>query len=119
METSTRLFDVLRTVLVQLPSLLAIVGCIIAALMRWKRHPGVSLTVIIALALLALHTLIFALVYAFVPDYVSRAWGYASMQTVLTVISFIYNSLVAIALAVLLTAVFMKRPAAGQSETVA
>ena len=117
METSTRLFEVLRNVLVQLPSLLVIVACIIAALVRWKRHPKVSLTVVIALALLALHTLVFAFVYALVPDYVAKAWGYGSMQRVITVISFIYNSLLAIAMAVLLAGVFMKRPAAQQSET--
>lgn len=103
--------------LVQLPSLLAIIACIIAALVRWKRHPKVSLTVVIALTLMALHTLIFAFVYAFVPDYVARAWGSGSMQRVITLISFINNSLLAIAMAVLLAGVFMNRSAAEQSQT--
>ena len=119
MESSTKLFQVLGSVLVQLPSLLAILACIIAALVRWKRHPKVSLTVVVALALLALHTLIFAFVYAFVPDYVAKAWGHDSMQRIITVISFIYNSLLAIAMAVLLAGVFMKRSEAEQSQTLA
>ena len=119
MEASTTLFEVLRGLLTQLPSLLAIVACIIAALVRWKRHPKVSLTVVIALVLMALHALVFALVCAIVPEYVAKAWGYGSMQRVITVISFFYNSLLAIAMAVLLAGVFMKRSAAKQSQTVA
>jgi|ERR1051325_8164856 hypothetical protein len=110
MTTADKLWEVLRAILLQLPSLLAMLGCIMAAIVRWKRHPRVSLTVTISMVLFIASTGIFAFVYTFVPDILRKPGGdYRSMQTALAIISFIYNSTWAVALATLLAAIFMQR----------
>jgi uncharacterized BrkB/YihY/UPF0761 family membrane protein len=109
MDSSNRFFEALWGIALQLPSLLTVLGCIVAAIIRRKRHPKVSLTLVIGLALLFLHTFVFAFVYAYVPDLFAGPGNYAAMRTVITVISFIYNSSLAIAIGILLTAVFMQR----------
>lgn len=93
----------------QLPSLLTMLACIVVAVIRWKRHPKVSMTLLISLGFLFLHTLVFAFVYAFVPDLFVGPGNFTAMRTVITIISFIYNSSLAIAFGILLTAVFMQR----------
>jgi|SRR5712692_8337366 len=119
MESSAKLFELLRIVLLQLPSLLTIVGCVIAAVIRWRRHPKVSLTVIIGLTLLFAHAFVFSFVYAFMWDWFVNPRDSRALETLSTIFSFFYNSSLAILLAVLLAAVFMQRKALpGQAETV-
>ena len=109
MENSTKFVDALWSLLLQLPSLLTMIACILVAILRWKRYPRVSLTVVCGLGLLIVHAFIFAFVFAYVPELFARPGNYALMRTVITVISFIYNTFLAIALVILLVAVFMKR----------
>lgn len=109
MENSNRFFDALWGIAVQLPSLLTMLACIVAAVIRWKRHPKVSLTLVIGFVLLVLHTFVFAFVYAYVPDILAGPGNYAALRTIITVISFIYNSSLAIAIGIVLAAVFMQR----------
>ena len=110
MEVFSTILEVLRGMLLQLPSLLTIVGCIVAAIVRWKRHPKVSLTVVISLVLLLAITFIFPFIYAFVPRLVRKPDDdFKSLRTIFTVISFFYNSSWGIALALLLAAIFMRR----------
>jgi hypothetical protein len=109
MGSSSKLFEVLRALLLQLPSLLAIVACAIAAVIRWKRHPKVSLTVTVSMLLFLGVTVLFAFLFTFVPDLFIRQGNYRSIQTVITILSFFYNSTWAIALAILLGAIFMQR----------
>jgi chromate transport protein ChrA len=109
MNSSSKLIEILQDLLLQLPSLLTMLGCIVAAIIRRQRHPKISLTVIISLVLLILITFVFAFVYAFVPDMFRRPGNVSATQIVIIVISFIYNSLWAIALAILLSAIFMQR----------
>ena len=110
MTTADKLWEVLRAVLLQLPSLLAMLACIIAAIIRWKRHPKISLTVTISMVLFIVITVVFAFVYTFVPDLLRKPGGdFKSIQTVITILSFSYNSTWAIALAILLGAIFMQR----------
>lgn len=111
MENSTKFLDILRDLGLQLPSLLTMLACIIAAIVRWRRHPRVSLALVTGLGLMLLHAFIFALVYAFVPELFARPGNYGLMRTVVNVISFLYNSSLAIAFGILLWAVFMKRDA--------
>jgi hypothetical protein len=116
MTTSEKLFEVLRSLLLQLPSTLAILGCIIAAAIRWKRHPTVSLTVILSLVLLIAFTLVFPFIFEFVPDWFRKPGEeFSSTRWIITTISFIYNSVWAVALAILLSAIFMQRNATGNS----
>lgn len=109
MDTSARLFEVLRNLLLQLPSLLTMLACMAVAIIRWRRHPKVSLTVTISLALLLLLTFVFQFVYSFVPDLIVKPGDFKASQTVFMVITFFYNSFWGIALVVLLTAIFMQR----------
>lgn len=116
MTSSEKIFEILKSLLLQLPSLLAILGCLIAAAIRWKRHPRVSLTVIISLVLLIAFTLIFPFIFEFVPDLFRRPGeDFSSPQWIITTISFTYNSVWAVALAILLSAIFMQRNATGNS----
>ena len=109
MENSTKFMDVLWSLVLQLPSLLTMLACIVAAVLRWKRHPKVSLAVVVALSVMIVHAFIFAFVFAYVPELFARPGDYGMMRAVINVISFIYNSSLAIAFGILLLAVFMKR----------
>ncbi len=101
----------------QLPSLLAMLACIVAAIIRRKRHPKVSLTLVIGLGVLFLHTFAFAFIFAFVPDLFAGPGNYTALRTVVNIISFIYNSSLAIAFGIMLAAVFMQRsPSSAQPE---
>ena len=102
---------IFRRILEQLPALLAMLGGMVAALILWKRHPKVSLTVIVSLGLMLLHALVFALAYAWVPSWFITPGTYTASQTIYSVLSLLYNSSLAIILAVLLIAVFMQRQA--------
>jgi hypothetical protein len=113
MENSNRFLDALWSIVLQLPSLLTMLACIIAAILRWRRHPKVSLAVITGLGLMILHAFTFAFVYAFVPELFVQPGNFGMMRTVINVISFLYNSSLAIAFGILLLAVFMKRSVAG------
>ena len=127
MTTSDRLFYLFINFVEQLPSLLALVGCLIFAITRWKRHPKVAKVVSLGLGLLLLHAIVFLLVYNFIPSWfrTSAMQSGASfeevdkkMQTVYLVLGWISNSAAAVAFAVLLTGIFMRRKPADQlSET--
>lgn len=112
MTGSAIFWDMLRLVLGQLPSLITMLGCMVAALILWKRHPKVSLAVIVSLGLMLLHALVFALAYAWVPSWFITPGTYTASQTVYTVLSLLYSGSLAIILAVLLIAVFMQRQTA-------
>jgi uncharacterized BrkB/YihY/UPF0761 family membrane protein len=118
MENSNKFLDALWSLVLQSPSLLTMLACVLAAILRWKRHPKVSMAVVAGLGLMMVHAVIFAFVFAFVPELFARPGNYSLMSTVITIISFIYNSSLAIALGILLVAVFMKRSAtASRAET--
>ncbi len=101
--------SLLHEVLTQLPSLFAMVICIAVAIVRWKQHPSVSLIVILALTFLILQTLIFDAVFIWAPRWFMSPGNYDSTQSVYTVIGIIYNVLFALALGVLLLAIFNQR----------
>jgi len=58
--------NIIRLLIGQLPVLLVFVGGAIIALLRWQRHPGASMLVIIAMALGASITVAFPMVYSFI-----------------------------------------------------
>jgi hypothetical protein len=107
----------------QLPSFLAILGCMIFALVRWKRHPKVSLVVIVALLILLVQFVLFTIVYTWVPDWfidsadaVSRATVTRNVYLVLGIVS---NTVLSIGLAVLLVGIFMRRDPPGLTRDLA
>ena len=116
MTGSGILWMIIRRILEQMPSLLAILGGMVAALILWKRHPKVSLTVIVSLGLMLLHALVFAIAYVWVQNWFMSPGTYTASQTVYTVLSLLFNASLAIILAVLLIAVFMRRETASQEQ---
>ena len=117
--TSERLFYLFINFLQQLPSLLALLACIVFAITRWKRHPKVAMVVTIGLGLLLLHSIVFLLVYHFVPrwfiDYSRDSQEIeTTIRNVYLVLGWISNSAAAVAFAVLLAGIFMRRKPANQ-----
>jgi hypothetical protein len=110
---SQKLIQYFWALVEQLPSLLALIGCIVFALMRWKRHPKVSLLLAAGLGLLVVHAFVFILVYDLVPRLIIKPENYLNMDSmrriVYLVLGLIANSAIAIAFALLLAAVFTQR----------
>jgi predicted cobalt transporter CbtA len=114
MESSSKLIQYFWALVEQLPSLLTLVGCIIFAITRWKRHPKVSLIVVAGLGLLILHALAFLIIYDVVPPlFINSADSYQNTEpirrTVYLVIGLISNCIAAVAFALLLAGIFMQR----------
>lgn len=113
METTHKLFDLLWSVLEQLPSLVTILACMIFAATRWKRYRMVSVVALAGLFLLFLHGPIFAVVFNWVPDLFITPGSYVTApntrRNVFLVLGLIYNTALAIAFAVLLAGIFMQR----------
>ncbi len=109
------LYTLLHDVLTQLPSLFVMVVCIVVAMVRWKQHPRVSLIVILALTFLILLTLGSVPVFIWVPRLFVSPGNYDSTPSVYAVMNIIYNVLFALALGVLLLAVFIQRPSSQRS----
>lgn len=107
METTTRIYQILGEIATQLPSMLTMLGGILVAIIRWKRHPRISLTVVISLALMLLHLTIFAVVFATIHSMVS--YENFTLQAYQTLASIMYNLILAILTAILVTAIFMQR----------
>ena len=108
MEASSQIYQILIEIVTQLPSMLTMLGGSIVAIIRWKRHPRVSLMVVISLFLTILHTVVFVLVFAAVRSRASYE-NYEMLRTYQTLVSIAYNFILAILTAILLTAVFMQR----------
>jgi hypothetical protein len=119
MEASNKLLQLLRALLLQLPSLLTLLVCIVFAVVRWKRHPKVSSTLLISLTLLFIHGIAFSVVYTWVPSWFITPANYDPLVTrnVYLVLGLIANTTAAAAFAMLLAAIFMQRkPAPINSE---
>jgi len=97
----------------QLPSLIAMIGCIGFALMRWKRHPKISLMIVVSLGLLLLHAVVFMFIYDLVPPLFFKPDSFEDLATirrnVFLVLGFVSNSVAAVGFALLLAAIFMQR----------
>jgi len=116
--TLNNLFYLFTSFLQSLPSLLALVACIIFAITRWKKHPKVSMVVTIGLGLLLVNAVVFLFVYNFVTNWIRTSMMESGasfmevdkrMQTVYLVLAWISNSWIAVAFAVVLVGVFMRR----------
>jgi hypothetical protein len=117
MESPSKIIQYFWSLVEQLPSLLTLVGCIIFALVRWKRHPKISLIVIAGLGLLIVHALAFLIIYDVVPPLFIKTTSFQDTEpirrTVYLILGLISNSVAAVAFALLLAGIFMqRRPAA-------
>src|SRR5690242_20206507 len=112
MANSQRLLDLLSNLLEQLPSMITIIGCIVFAIVRWKRAPRVALLALIALVLILLHGPLFAVIYEWVPDLLgyrpSGGVPFYANKVMLT-LGLIYHVALAIPFALLFGAIFMQR----------
>ncbi|HYH84403.1 MAG TPA: hypothetical protein VEX60_02910 [Pyrinomonadaceae bacterium] len=95
--------------LVQLPSILTALVCIIIAAVRWKRHPRISLLLILSLSWITVQSLIFDAIFFFAPQWLIDQGKTSSLDTFYTVTGVTYNVMAALALALLLVAVFSLR----------
>src|ERR1700694_5933212 len=93
MDGPHKLFDLLKQIVEQLPSLLTLVACMIFAITRWKRHPKVSLLVLISLALLFIHGIAFSIIYNWVPCWFIKPGQYdaTEMRNVYLVLGLLSN----------------------------
>jgi hypothetical protein len=95
--------------LTDLPSLLTALVCILVAAARWGRHREVSLLAILGLTWFALVSLVFEAVFYFGPEVFRKNGGPTSLETFDTVMYVSENVLIALAMALLLAAVFIRR----------
>ncbi|MEK6337059.1 MAG: hypothetical protein AABM67_19220 [Acidobacteriota bacterium] len=120
MEESSKIVQYFWLLVEQLPSLLAMIGCIVFALTRWKRYPKVSLLIVAGLGYLLLHALAFVVIFDVVPPLFTKPENSQNIEsvrrTVAIVLGLLYYTGLAIAFALLLGAVFMKREPGGSNE---
>jgi hypothetical protein len=95
--------------LAELPSLLTTLICVLVAAIRWRRHPSVSLLLILSLIWLAVQSLLFDAVTFFTPQWYVEHGAGASYETFYVAAGLCNNILGAIAFALLLTAIFSRR----------
>lgn len=104
----TDFYDLARSLGTQLVSFVTILICIVIALVRWKRHPKVSLLAALALILLILEALFFDFA-----DFVLSRWLVFSVgvpvDTYYLVAGLTASVTMAIAFALLLIAIFIDR----------
>lgn len=107
----------------QLPSLLAMAGGIVFALIRWKSKPKVSMIVVIGLVLMLVHVFLFLIVYDLVPPIFLRGISATTTEfetaerirrNLFLTLGLISNALLAVPFALLLAAVFMRRKRSDQ-----
>jgi len=115
MDATNKLLELLKAILEQLPSLLALIACMIFAIIRWKRNPKVSLLVLISLALLFIHGIAFTIIYNWVPGWFIKPGAYdaKAMRNVYLVLGLISNTISAVIFALLLGGIFIQRRPAG------
>ena len=109
MDSHYLLWQFLRSLLQQLPSLLALLACLILCFARAKRHPRVSLIAAFSLFYLLIHGVLFAGVYVWVPTWFLADRSSEDSQTFMLVLRLIYNATLALGFGLLLTAIFMRR----------
>lgn len=113
MSGSEIVMAVLKDLAVQTPSFIAIIVCAILAIIRWKRHPRVSLVLLIGLLLLLIHEFAFSVVYATVPDLIIKSASDVQRSTITRNVyiglAVIYNCVEAVPFVCLLIAIFMGR----------
>ena len=99
-------YDLASNIGPQLPSLLTSLICLVVVLIRWKRHPKVSLIAALGLVLLILHTLAFSVADVWLPRFFPAS---AEQDTYFLIFGLVGSVSLAIAFSVLLVAIFMDR----------
>jgi hypothetical protein len=120
MDSSAKLFELIKELLLQLPSTIVMVVCLVVALVRWRRHPRVSLFLLLSLTWLLLHGLVSSVMYIWVPDWFIRTAGSGNIeqlkQYLYLGLGLVTNFSLAIGLTLMLIAVFTQRTANLKTE---
>ncbi|HET6891233.1 MAG TPA: hypothetical protein VFH31_09045 [Pyrinomonadaceae bacterium] len=99
------------------PILLLTLGGVVFALIRWKRHPKVSLLTIIGLSFLLIQSLVYTIVLYQLPFiFESLRVDYGSQQTYYTVLYVLYDIAYAFVIVLLVAAAFSQRQVQTISE---
>lgn len=110
--------SLLGALLPQIPLyLIYLVGSVIAV-MRWKRHPRVSLYLLVSIAVSFVAAIILTVVQMWLPYYLARLKFDANMYTYYFYALRLISSLIgALTFGLILLAVFAERPAHSRLET--
>lgn len=110
--------SLLWNLVADIPVFIALLICMVFVVMRWKSSPKAALLALIGLVLLLLHTPIFEMIYAFVPEMIVRSGSSAtSSSNTYFLIGLIKFSAMALAFGFLLAAVFVRREPARQTAS--
>jgi len=113
MQNAQKFEQLLWSLAGQLPSLVALAGCIVFVATRWKRYPKVSLLTLIGLLVIFVADFFFGVIFVWAPDLLinggSGLSGGANVTTVFMVLGLISNTVFAIAFIFLLAAIFTQR----------
>ena len=106
---SQDLLQVLRNVLTQLPSLLTLLVCLVIAILRWKRHPKVSMLAGLGLILIIFDELFYSGAYIWIPRLFFAPGSDQDHQRFFYLLGLSSSILFAVALGTLLIAIFIDR----------
>ena len=95
--------------LVNIPSVLTALVCIIVAAVLWKRHPKTSALVIVSMVWLTLQMFVSEAVFFFAPQWFIEQGKISSLDTFYNAAGIFNNIMSALALGLLLLAVFSNR----------
>ena len=101
--------SLLWNLLSDMPILITLLACIVFVIVRWKRSPKAALLALIGLVLLLVHTPLFEVIYALVPEMATRSGSALSSSSTFFILGVINFSAMAFAFAFLLAAVFVGR----------
>lgn len=119
MDSAQKFEQLLWSLAGQLPSLVAMAGCMVFVATRWKRYPKVSLLTLIGLLMMFVADFLFGVIFVWAPDLINRDSGLnrsASTTTVFMVLGLISNTVFAIAFMFLLAAIFIQRTPSSQDS---
>jgi hypothetical protein len=109
--------DISYLLLRRLPIILMALAGILIAIVRWKRHPKVSLLAVLGMGLFLLESLTFMFVYYFLPRFVERGWTFGSVTTLYALAQACQDFLFAAVIILLVVAAFSQRePPASRVE---
>src|SRR5947207_15811893 len=100
----------LAMILQRAPLLLVLLGGILFSIVRWKRHPKVSLITLIGLVLYIVHFLVFtSLTYSVLTFRETMHWSYAAANNIFEVLNVLSDISFAIIIVIMVTAAFTGR----------
>ncbi len=101
--------DISYLLLRRLPLVLFALAGILIALIRWKRHPKVSVLTILGMLLLSIQSLTFMFVYYLLPRLINWNWSYTSINYLYTLAQVCQDVFFSVVIILLVVAAFSDR----------